>query len=327
MECTPDERCKEVQIYIMNDIKPIESTCYHAAPFFLHYLEDELPIPSRRDGDLLTVDGKIQNVYWVRNIWKKPFIAQFDSIKEAATILRGIQRNWAPYPYRLIRRTMLISEALPKLPSKPKAFPSLLPDSPMGSFTLLDEHSMMASALCSSPWPNGELVFQEDRESPPSRAYRKLWEALLIAGSVPQPGEHCIDAGASPGGWTWALAKLGTKVSAIDRAALDDYVAAMPGVSYIKHNAFSIEPKDIGPVDWLFSDIICYPPKLYEWVNKWLESGLCNNYICTIKMQGNTWDKETVRRLANIPGSKVMHLWHNKHELTWMLIKNKAQPG
>jgi 23S rRNA (cytidine2498-2'-O)-methyltransferase len=301
----------------------LDACCYHAAPGFTGHLEGELPAPYRRDGDLLTVMGAEKKAYWTRNIWKKPFTIEFGSISEAAKILRGIQRNWAPYQTRLARRTTLIAEALPSLPNKPKTFPFSIPISPMGAFTLLDEHTMMASAECSSPWPNGGFDFVEDKVGPPSRAYRKLWEALVHAGTMPGPGQRCVDAGASPGGWTWALAGLGAEVVAIDRSPLDDAVAAMPGVSFMKHNAFTLKPADIGPVDWLCSDVICYPPALFDWVSSWLESGLAKNFVCTIKMQGKDWDAATVARFAAIPGSRVVHLWHNKHELTWILVRDR----
>jgi 23S rRNA (cytidine2498-2'-O)-methyltransferase len=115
----------------------------------------------------------------------------------------------------------------------------------------------------------------------------------------------------------------------VDRAPLDDAVAAMPSVTFIKHNAFTLKPEDIGPLDWLFCDVACYPPRLYDWIEKWLTSGLCKNFVCTIKMQGKVDagedsgeiaepDFDTPRRFAAIPGSQVVHLYHNKHELTWM---------
>ena len=107
------------------------------------------------------------------------------------------------------------------------------------------------------------------------------------------------------------------------RSPLDDAVAAMRGVTFLKHNAFTLKPADIGPVDWLCSDVICYPPALYDWVSLWLDSGLARNFICTIKMQGKDWDKATTERLAAIPGSRVVHLWHNKHELTWILVRDR----
>jgi 23S rRNA (cytidine2498-2'-O)-methyltransferase len=137
-----------------------------------------------------------------------------------------------------------------------------------------------------------------------------------------------LDAGASPGGWAWALSKLGTEVIAVDRAPLDPKIAGLDGVRFLKHDAFTLRPGDIGKIDWLFCDAACYPKRLYEWIEKWLVSGLCNNFVCTIKMQGavdeanrQTLDFETPKRFAEIPGSRVIHLWHNKHELTWVRVE------
>jgi 23S rRNA (cytidine2498-2'-O)-methyltransferase len=302
----------------------LDARCYHAAPDFLQHLAGEVGTPYRTDGDLLTVMGPERTAYWVRNIWEKPFTAEFDSISDAARLLKSLQRNWTPYPIRLARRATLIAEALPHVSDKPKTFPFAVPDAPMGAFMLLDEHTLMASAECSSPWPNGAFAFAEDKEGPPSRAYRKLWEALVMAGAMPGPGQRCIDAGASPGGWTWALAGLGAEVLAIDRAPLEDRIAAMHGVSFMKHNAFTLKPEDLGAADWLFSDVICYPPMLYDWVSRWLDSGLARNFVCTVKMQGADWDRISTERFAAIPGSRVLHLWHNKHELTWMLIRDRV---
>ena len=304
---------------------PLGATCYHAAPGFMRHLQAELGEVYRVDGELLTAMGPERRAFWTRNVWRKPFTAEFGSVGEAAALLSSIQRNWAPCPVKFARRTVLIGERLPHFPDRPKSFPFALPSAPMGAFTLLDEHTLLASADCSSPWPNGEFGFVEDREGPPSRAYRKLWEALVMAGSMPGPGQRCIDAGACPGGWTWALAGLGAEVTAIDRSPLDDSVMAMPGVSFLKHNAFTLKPSDLGPADWLFSDVICYPPALFDWIGLWLESGLARNFVCTIKMQGEDWDRATTERFAAIPGSRVLHLWHNKHELTWILIRDK--PG
>jgi 23S rRNA (cytidine2498-2'-O)-methyltransferase len=51
-----------------------------------------------------------------------------------------------------------------------------------------------------------------------------------------------------------------------------------------------------------------------------MASGRVRNFVCTIKFQGET-DHETARRFAQIPGSRVMHLHHNKHELTWFKLQ------
>jgi 23S rRNA (cytidine2498-2'-O)-methyltransferase len=301
----------------------LKAKAYLAARGFFHHLLSELGEPSRIDGELVTGSendppDKSDHVYWTRNVWEEPFILEFGSISEASKALRSIQRNWAAYPTNCQRRTALIAQALPPVPDKPKPFPLKLPEAPMGNFTLLDEHTLYGSAKCSNPFPNGEFSFVEDRLGPPSRAYRKLWEALIYAKDIPSPGQRCLDAGASPGGWTWALAGLGASVFAIDRAPLDESVRSMPGVEYLRHDAFTLKPEDIGAVDWLFSDVICYPQALYDWIMKWIDSGLASRCICTIKMQGSEWDSAITEKFAAIPGSRIIHLWHNRHELTWI---------
>ncbi|MDR3170239.1 MAG: hypothetical protein LBU17_01280 [Treponema sp.] len=299
---------------------PLHGRVYEAITGFEAHLQGELRA-STSWGTLYHAEP--QDVFWYQNIWLKPFQVEFTSISEAVSVLRGIQRNWWPVLFTQFRRGALIRSQLPPLALKPRRFPWLLPDASMGGWTLLDAHTMVASASCSSPFPGGLIEFEEDKWGPPSRAYLKLWEALVHCRNWPGPGERCLDAGASPGGWTWALARLGADIMAVDRAPLDERVQAMPGVRFVSHDAFTLKPEDLGPLDWLFCDVICYPPRLYDWIEKWLASGLCTNFICTIKMQGMP-DHETTRRFAAIPGSTVVHLHHNKHELTWMKVAPRA---
>lgn len=139
---------------------------------------------------------------------------------------------------------------------------------------------------------------------------------------MPKPGETCLDLGACPGGWTWVLAACGAQVTAVDKAPLADSVMAMPNVRWHEGSAFALDPRDFDAVDWLCSDIICYPARLLKLAERWLASGKVRNAVCTLKFQGET-DFDTARAFAAIPGSRLMHLHHNKHELTWMW----RQPG
>jgi len=308
-------------------IERIPGVVYHRIEEFESDFAAELEgaVPTATWGPFAYLAEPRGPAYWTRNTWLEPFRLEFDSISEAASALRSIQRNWAPCLFSHFRRGALIQERLPHVSAKPKPFPYALPDAPMGAWTLLDEHTLIGSAACSSPFPGGIAEFVEDKEGPPSRAYLKLREALVRARAFPGPGERCVDAGACPGGWTWVLAGLGARVTSVDRAELEPRIAAMAGVEFLKHDAFTLKPEDVGPTDWLCSDVICYPPRLYEWVEKWLESGLARNFICTIKMQGVS-DRETTARFAAIPGSSVVHLHNNKHELTWMRIAGASSP-
>lgn len=270
-------------------------------------------------GRLLLSEAPPLRAAWAANIWHDCVELPVASIGTAAKSLRDIQRNWAMYAPLHHRRAALIQEKLPHVSAKPVIFPAAAPTASLGSWTLLAPDRLLAAAACSSPFANGEVELVEDKVGPPSRAYLKLWEALVRLRRWPQPGERCLDLGASPGGWTWVLAKLGAEVVAIDKAPLDPKVAAMPGVEWRGESAFGLEPASVGAIDWLFSDVICYPARLFRLVERWRASGLVKNFVCTIKFQGET-DHETAAAFATLPGAEVLHLHNNKHELTFMLV-------
>jgi 23S rRNA (cytidine2498-2'-O)-methyltransferase len=140
-----------------------------------------------------------------------------------------------------------------------------------------------------------------------------------VIGRRPQPGETCLDLGSSPGGWSWALQRMGARVISVDKAPLAPSVARLPGMEYRQESAFALDPRAVGPIAWLFCDIVCYPPRLLTLVERWLGARTCRNFVCTIKFQGET-DHDTARRFAAIPGSELRHLFRNKHELTWIKI-------
>lgn len=287
--------------------------------------------PDEVYGDLLYYDTDFFSKdkiypYWARCVMEEPFIVKFDSIGEAAGELKKIQRNWAPYLYTCFRRANLIQEKLPYINLKDRKFPLSIPKSDMGLYTLIDEHTLIASAKTNSFLPAGRLPFVEDHENPPSRAYLKIQESLTMANlfygvELPHQGQKCFEAGACPGGWTWVLAGLGAQVYAVDRAELVPELMKNPLITFQAHDAFTLKPEDIGPVDWVLSDVICYPSRLLEWIKVWMESGMTNNMICTIKMQGEI-DWPLIQQFADIPNSHVLHLNYNKHELTWMWKKN-----
>lgn len=305
------------------------TTAYLAVEGFESQLREELAQAGvavrAAHGRLLLSDGPAHAAAWAANVWHGCVELPVPSIGTAAKALRDIQRNWAMYAPLHHRRAALIQERLPHVSAKPVVFPVAAPTAPLGSWTLLAPDRMLAAAACSAPFPNGEVELVEDKVGPPSRAYLKLWEALVRLRRWPQPGERCLDLGACPGGWTWVLARLGAHVIAVDKAPLDPRVAAMPGVEWRGESAFGLDPASVGPVDWLFSDVICYPARLLRLVERWRASGLVRNFVCTIKFQGET-DHETAKAFAAIPGASVLHLHQNKHELTFLLPLQAADP-
>ena len=284
-------------------------------------------------------DAPEQHPVWAQNTWLAPAFIQAPSINQGALALKALQRNWALHPTTLFRRAALIQAKLPPVSCKPLIFGEAIPSAPLGAWTLWDEKQILASPACSSPFADGEVNFQENKIDPPGRAYLKLWEALTLLGKKPQPGETCIDLGSSPGGWTWVLATLGANVISLDKSPLANNVAAMPNVQFRHGSAFDqdnvglekfnlAEPTSNfsqNKIDWLCSDVICYPQRLLKLVQRWLDAKCCRNFICTIKLQGEleaSNDFEIIDQFRAIPGSRLMHLSHNKHEITWALLQD-----
>jgi 23S rRNA (cytidine2498-2'-O)-methyltransferase len=268
-------------------------------------------------GDLALCEAPPVSAAWSLNSWTAPREIEVGSIGQAANALRAIQRNWGSYQADHFRRAALIEARLPVLRARKLVFPQPAPAGHLGAWTLLAPDRLLASPTQSSVFVNGAAAFEEDRVGPPSRAYLKLWEACTVLGEWPVAGERCLDLGAAPGGWTWAIAKLGASVVAVDRAPLDPRVAAMPGVTARQESAFGIDPAAEAPVDWVFSDVIAYPARLLGMVRGWIASGRTRRLVCTLKFQGAT-DHESAEAFAAIPGGRVVHLFHNKHELTFL---------
>ncbi len=295
---------------------PIQS-CYLAAPDFEKLVANGLQGETVRFGRLfINSNPPDRRMVWAHNIWQSPLLTPVSSISSASKILRSIQRNWAPFYQDHCRRMALIQEQLPKIPSGPQAFPLTMPTAPMGAWTLLEPGLMLHSADCSSPYPNGEIEFIEDKLGPPNRAYLKIWEALALCGALPDRNDTCLELGASPGGWTWVLGQYAGKVYAIDRAPLDPRVAAQKSIEFRAGNAFSATPRDYPDVTWLISDLICYPDKLLEFIQPWLDAPALKRMILTIKFQGqDTYG--ILDRFHQIAGSSIRHLRSNKHEVTF----------
>lgn len=274
-------------------------------------------------GRLVLAHGSRGAAAWAQNTWLDPQIVEIESIGDAARRLRSKQRNWHLHAVAHHRRAALIEQRLPAIRFRPLEFPCDPPAAPLGAWTLLERDRLVYARACSSPFPDGEVLFVEDRRGPPNRAYLKLWEALTLARRRPRAGERCVDLGAAPGGWTWVLATLGADVVAVDRAPLTPALAGHPRVEQRLGDAFKLRPDDVGPVDWIVCDLAAYPERTLALARDWADSCPAAAVILTVKLQGAP-KPAVYRPFLDIPGSRLMHLSHNKHELTFFRL---PEPG
>jgi len=174
--------------------------------------------------------------------------------------------------------------------------------------------------FCAQPFqrfPFGWHEFNEDKQTPPNRAYLKLWELLSVYNIVPSSGSKIIEIGASPGGWSWVLSQFAAEVHTFDRAPLDPKLNPIKNIHHHIGDAFKIPFEQYQQCDWFFSDLICTPEKLYETINLWMKHSRIQNYVCTIKFKGDC-DFDIMNQFLQIPGSRIIHLYQNKNEVTWI---------
>jgi 23S rRNA (cytidine2498-2'-O)-methyltransferase len=295
----------------------IQDTIYIADPFFHTELGDELEEVTVTKGNLIFSPQK-KNVIFARDIWLEPQVVTFDSISAAIKILRAQGKFWLLNPVENIRRSHLIASELRKLPPLQHTFPLTTEIPAINCFSLLDKNTLVYSTRRWKKAPLGDYQFLEDKNNPPNRAYLKLWEALTLLENYPKQGDTVLDLGASPGGWTYVMQTFGAHVTAVDKAELAPHIAKLPNVNFLKQSAFALSPADYpAKVDWLLCDIACYPERTYELVQQWLAADKAKQMIFTIKLQGKT-DFDILKKFQSIPNARVLHLFYNKHEATFI---------
>ena len=154
----------------------------------------------------------------------------------------------------------------------------------------------------------------------PSSAYRKLLEAFACAHAQPAAGDVCVDLGASPGGWSAALLRLGATVTAVDRSPLAPALMAEPRLSFVQGDAFAFTPA-APPVDWAVSDVIAFPERAVGLIEHWCgaaPSAWAHNMVVTIKFKGATPDWEAIDAAVAATERhgfrcRVKHFFANKH--------------
>ncbi|MFL5784808.1 MAG: SAM-dependent methyltransferase [Bacteriovoracaceae bacterium] len=298
-------------------------TAYLAIHDFEKELEREFEVRGvtvvEKKDRVYLVEGNGPDLIWAQVTARKLERIGIASINDGVKKLKAMGRNWALFTVGHHRRAQLIQDELPKYNTKPIPFRAPLPEKPMGLWTLWDQNEILASQTTSSPFALGAMDFLEDKVMPPSRAYLKLWEFFTVYAPEANGSGTAIDVGSCPGGWTWVLRTMEfDKTISVDKAPIEKRIMDLGKIEFRQESAFGLDPKDFGEIEWFCSDIICYPERLLNLVKKFMDSGKVKNFVCTIKYQAET-DWENTLKFLEIPGSRIVHLHHNKHEVTWFV--------
>lgn len=264
---------------------------------------------------IIIVSTNSDDFLWAQDVWSECQLAQ--GYDNTLPLLKKLDRlgyyystEKNPIATKLIHKLKLIPEKRIKFPIKKEfSFKYYV-------WTAVEDF-IIYSTKPKSRYPAGWHEFDEDKNHPPNRAYLKLWEVLATQGLVIDPSESAIEIGASPGGWSWVLSQCFKTVYTFDRADLDPKIQKIPNIVHAKTDAFKIDPNDYTNCSWFFSDLICSPEKILETIQYWLDHSQIRNFVCTIKFKGQT-DYEVIDKLRKIPDSKLVRLYQNKHEVTWI---------
>lgn len=259
-----------------------------------------------------------ERLYWVLDYWPVSRAA-VTSISDAAQKLRRLGRRWAYAGGVNFRRGALIAAEVRAAKEKILHFPVEAAKEGFRAFTLESAESLF---VCEQPlkgqYAGGKIRFEEDKVGPPSRAYLKLYEALTLAQVLPGAEDNVIDLGATPGGWSYVAASLGSTVQMIDRSEPEaKLMRKFPRLSFQKGDGLNPPQAMLQTATVIMSDMACEPAKLLPAVTAWLALPKVRLMVCTLKIHGKS-DKALIRKFAAIQGSEIYHLWHNGHELTWV---------
>lgn len=174
------------------------------------------------------------------------------------------------------------------------------------------------ASLCD--WPGGRIRLATRKEQV-SRAEFKLEE--LFSYVDPPQGRAAMDLGASPGGWTRIVHSQGfSTVHAVDPAALDERVLALPGVIHHRETAGDfLKAYDGEPVDLIVNDMRMVPQlTAHTMVDAAAHLRPGGQAIITLKLGTNNPEKQIDDALevlaASYDPSFMRQLQHNRHEVT-----------
>jgi 23S rRNA (cytidine2498-2'-O)-methyltransferase len=115
-----------------------------------------------------------------------------------------------------------------------------------------------SSFECQGFHPGGTRYTSQNLPGTISRAGAKLVEAfhhLRLLEVVPREGGHWLELGASPGGMTSELLRRGMRVTAVDRAALDERLGREARLSFYQRDVAEYSPATGQVFDGLLCDM------------------------------------------------------------------------
>jgi 23S rRNA (cytidine2498-2'-O)-methyltransferase len=289
---------------------------------FTQELEKELLINNIKifiqNEKFIICESLTEKPIWAQDWWPQSKLISFKNKSEAVKILKNFPNLGVYYNTINSPQSTNIRQELRELQTKRIQYS--VPSSfhfKYFAWTIIAENKLLICEKPFSQFPLGWNEFNEDKETPPNRAYLKLWEILCLAHVKLNSNDVVIDLGSCPGGWSWALSQQVKKVYSVDTAPLDPKMSKIESIVFHKEDAFKLNTANYSDCTWLFSDIICTPDKLLHLIKDWMTHSQIQNFVCTIKFKGSC-DFEILKQFKEIKNAKLIRLYQNKNEVTFI---------
>ncbi len=144
------------------------------------------------------------------------------------------------------------------------------------------------------PEPGGTYRYEVPDDAP-SRAYRKIEEAIRAFSLPIRAGDHALELGAAPGGATYALLRRGISVVGIDPAEMDPHVLAFTGPenARLTHVRLPMNAVDLNTlprtIDWLLLDVHLAPQVALRQASRFLSHYKSSLLGAVLTLKLNDW--------------------------------------
>ncbi|WP_432458989.1 23S rRNA (cytidine(2498)-2'-O)-methyltransferase RlmM [Agarivorans sp. QJM3NY_25] len=281
-----------------------------ARHWFLALLELELD-ERNRVASILAIDQKLPPCGSLR--------LEYPDTNEGKSLSAFCKKFTRPLEHALIKHQWLSKTQNLKLPAMQLFFTS-------GTHCWLG----YSDTRNGNPQANGILRLKFPNQAP-SRSTLKLDEAFMVLlndqerEQYLENGQHAVDLGACPGGWTYQLVRRNMFVAAVDNGPMAPSLMETGQVQHFREDGFKFQPER-NNTSWLVCDMVERPAKVARLMLKWLANGWCRYAMFNLKLpmkqrfaevnQDLNMLREGLAELGFESEVRAKQLYHDREEIT-----------
>lgn len=179
--------------------------------------------------------------------------------------------------------------------------------------------------------PPSDVLVPHPAEAP-SRAYRKVEEAIRWFGMPLRENDTAVELGSAPGGVVYALLNRGLRVVGVDPGAMADVVKSNSRFKHVASSAFDVRAGDLPKrIDWALLDMNTEPDlgiRAIDHLNK-LGRAPALGAILTLKLNQPSFSKRIPELVSRVKQMRFVEVYakqltNNRREITVVGLTNEG---